>query len=257
MNSLITITCVCFTIGLNAMAAPLSNDSTGIGTYDQLSNMRGDASRTDPVLIKFVKADYPPVLIKKGIEGRVSLDIFISAQGRVDSVALIRSVHRQLDSLALQAASQFEFKPATIGGEAEPVVLSYEYIFTIDPFLGTIKEYMDFSGSVREYGTRNPVRNAEISVAFIDSRVADSIAVPFSRYLGTIGNFSGQRLKDEKLITRSDSLGRFVFKSLPTSVCSIQVFSSEHQMYASRIEIDARHRPSSECDQPKLMRPIP
>lgn len=195
---------------------------------------------TDPVLLSFFNAPYPQKLVRKGIEGTVALDIFINAEGIVDSVTLIESVHPQLDSLAVYAASQFKFTPATSNGNPEAVILSYGYTFSIDQILDTLKEHLCFSGVLREYGTRNTIRDAEIAIKIIDyTRAMKSIDVPLKQYLERIGRFTGQQLHDGKISTRSDSSGRFQFYSLPAAACSIQVTSGEHKYFSSKINLYA------------------
>ena len=215
-----------------------TDEGTGKRTTTILPETDSVATLTDPVLLRFIKAPYPKKLVKKGIEGTVALDIFITKEGTVDSVVLIRGVHPQLDSLAVHAASEFKFTPATSNGNPEAVVLSYGYTFSIDQILDTLKQHLCFSGILREYGTRNTIRDAEISVKIIDyTRAVKSIDVPLKQYLERIGRFTGQQLHNGKISTRSDSSGRFRFYSLPAVACSIQVTSGEHKNFSSKINL--------------------
>jgi TonB family protein len=228
-----------FFVGISLSFAGAPPDSSL--KNDAPPSVQTEPVRTDPVLTKFVKAEYPPALLKSGLEGAVALDIYLSAQGRVDSVVLVKSLHPRLDSLAMRAASGFEFTPATAGGVPEPVVLSYDYPFSIAPFLDSLKEYVNFSGVCRESGTRDPVGGAEILITVIDTtRAADSTPVPYARFLERIGAFSGQHFVNGKLTTKADSLGRFSFKSLPTALCSVEVVAANYKKHVSRITLRRR-----------------
>ena len=109
------IVCIDLVFSLfTASADPVINSDT-----IQESDLSEHTVFTDPALLKFVDAPYPKELIKKGIEGTVLLDIHINADGTVDSVAVVGSAHPELDSLAVQAALQFKFTPATERGKRQ------------------------------------------------------------------------------------------------------------------------------------------
>jgi TonB family protein len=174
-----------------------------------------------PELITFVDAVYPDSLVRKGIEGTVAMDLVVSDSGRVDSVAVIAGIHPVIDRNAAAAARKFRFKPAIAANAPVAVLLRYEYRFSLSTVADKISRYTNFSGRLLEKGTKRPIPDALVVISFPDTVSDTAIAVPFSRYLETIGAFEGQHREERKLVTVTDSLGQFAFSSLPC--CSISV----------------------------------
>jgi TonB family protein len=189
-----------------------------------------------PQIKQFVKANYPPDLVKQGIEGTVILDIVVSDSGRVDSVAVVKGFNPRLDSAALSAASMFTFSPAIAGGKPVAVLMEYAYRFSLDEVVSKIDEYVNLNGRLLERGTRAPITNATIAVSFLDT-VDSAIAIPFGAYLKKIGRFDNQSLVDGTLITSVDSLGNFMFKSLPACSISIKVIAPDFESMVDRERI--------------------
>lgn len=69
-----------------------------------------------PVPIRKVDPKYPPVLINERVEGEVVLYAVIRRDGSVDSIQLIRGIDEQLDANAMDALSQWKFRPAAKQG---------------------------------------------------------------------------------------------------------------------------------------------
>ena len=102
---------------------PNLNSATGswILNFSELSaNTQGphlassDVSAPGP--IRKVDPKYPPTLIKEHVEGEVVLYAVIRSDGTVDSIQLVRGIDDQLDANAMQALSQWRFRPATKQG---------------------------------------------------------------------------------------------------------------------------------------------
>jgi protein TonB len=74
------------------------------------------ADLSGPSPIKKSDPRYPPTLINEHVEGEVVLYAVIRADGSVDSVELIRGIDQQLDANAMEALTQWKFKPATRQG---------------------------------------------------------------------------------------------------------------------------------------------
>lgn len=168
-----------------------------------------------PELKQFVKGEYPAEALKKGIEGSVFLELIISDSGRVDSCRVIKGLNPDFDSTAIKAVRQFTFSPAIAGGRPVPVALEYEYKFFITDEIVPLDEFVNLRGTLKEKGTRSPLRDAPVVLSFKDTAADTSLKVPWRWYIEKIGRFSGQRLEEGKLVTSTDSLGRFFFKSLP------------------------------------------
>jgi TonB family protein len=190
-----------------------------------------------PVLKKFIKADYPAALVKKGIEGTVVLDLVVSDSGRVDSVAVVRGVHPLLDSSAAHTVARFLFDPAMAGGKPIAVLLQYAYRFTIDSVVTAIDEFVNFKGRLYERGSRSPLQNATVMVSFPDTAADTSLKVPFHAYLKKIGAFKDQYLSENTLVATSDSAGYFEFRSLPSGPITIKVVMAEFENFTDREQI--------------------
>ena len=191
----------------------------------------------EPVLVNFVKAVYPPALLKQGIIGTITLTLLVNEQGRVDSIAILKGIHPELDTAVAGAAKQFVFTPALAGGKPVPVLITYEYHITLEDFVRKIDEYVNVSGSVVERGTRNPVVGATLYASFMDTTGDTSLAMPFSFYLKKIGKFTGQSLQGNDIVTQTDSLGRFSFKSLPSGPATIMIIAPGCEKFVDAIII--------------------
>jgi TonB family protein len=85
----------------------------------------GSADLTGPSPIKKSDPRYPTELINQHVEGEVVLYAVIRADGSVDSVELVRGLDEQLDNNAMEALTQWKFKPASRQGtpiELEAIV---------------------------------------------------------------------------------------------------------------------------------------
>ncbi len=82
-----------------------------------------DVSAPGP--LRKIDPKYPPTLINERVEGEVVLYAVIRRDGSVDSIQLVRGIDEQLDSNAMEALSQWKFRPATKQGtpvELEAIV---------------------------------------------------------------------------------------------------------------------------------------
>ena len=95
----------------------LHTDSSGPHEESSEVSAPGPLRKIDP--------KYPPTLINDHVEGEVVLYAVIRRDGSVDSIQLVRGVDDQLDANAMQALSQWKFRPATKQGtpiELEAIV---------------------------------------------------------------------------------------------------------------------------------------
>ncbi len=87
---------------------------------------RADSSEVSaPGPLRKVDPKYPPTLINEHVEGEVVLYAVIRRDGSVDSIQLVRGIDEQLDANAMNALSQWKFRPATKQGtpiELEAIV---------------------------------------------------------------------------------------------------------------------------------------
>ncbi|OGS37116.1 MAG: hypothetical protein A2293_12980 [Elusimicrobia bacterium RIFOXYB2_FULL_49_7] len=174
-----------------------------------------------PVLKEFIKADYPAEELKKGVEGKVLFELFITDSGRVDSITVLQGLNPSMDSAALHAVRRFQYEPAIAGGVAVPVLLQYEYRFSVQDEIKELEKYVNLKGRLIERGTRSPIPFATIVAAFPDTTRDTTLRVPWTVYLQKIGGFEGQFYEAGAIVTQTDSLGRFAFQSLPAGIIKL------------------------------------
>ena len=170
----------------------------------------------EPELVRFVQAQYPAEQAKQGVEGTVALNILVNESGLVDSVAVANGVSPQLDSAAKAAALKFVFSPGLAHHKPVAVTLRFQYHFALRQILDSIQAFENLVGLIREEQTHKPLSGVVIEVSLLDSLCETDPAVPIRSYLDKIGTFHGQHLENGRLITETDSLGRFSFKSIPS-----------------------------------------
>ncbi len=192
----------------------------------------------DPVLLHFAEALYPVDALREGREGTVLLEMLVTAEGAVDSVLVVESLDPDLDLAAAKAAINCTFSPAIVGGEPVPVYLQFAYTFSVAEQTQTIDSRINLRGQVREMGTGQPVREAMV-VASFDSPDTTALTVPWRYYLARIGEFEGQFIEDNRLVTFADSTGAFNFRSLPPGEVVLSFPNSGYAPLSTREEIRA------------------
>ncbi len=180
-----------------------------------------------PVLIKFIQATYSKKDLKNHIEGSITFELLVNEKGLVDSIQIVKGLKPSLDSATKRAVSQFKFNPATIGLDSIPVIIEYRYDIKMTDV--EIPEYINFKGQVRAKGTRSPLINAILTVSFSDTSL-NYTPIPFSKYLKKIGSFKDQKVENSTVITKTDSLGNFQFKSLPSGSFKVSILASGYKL---------------------------
>src|SRR5262249_12832831 len=102
---------------------PNLNSATGswIMNFSEL-RMNPNAPRvtpTDvasPVPLRKVDPKYPPALMQEHVEGEVVLYAVIRHDGSLDSIQVVHGLDEQLDHNAMEALSQWKFRPAERDG---------------------------------------------------------------------------------------------------------------------------------------------
>ena len=80
-----------------------------------------------PVKIKDVRPIYAPMVMASGIKGDVVVEATVNPRGKVSMLRVVRTLP-MLTQATIDAVRQWEFDPATVGGE--PVVLTVTASFT-------------------------------------------------------------------------------------------------------------------------------
>lgn len=81
--------------------------------------------------VQTVRATYPPMALRMGLEGDVTLRISIDSEGSVTNADIIKSGGAGFDDEALKAVKQARFEPAQNDGRNVPAVFMYVYRFRL------------------------------------------------------------------------------------------------------------------------------
>jgi TonB family protein len=109
-------------------AAPLSSG----GVVRRARATADDRAR--PEVFREVDAEYPSLARRRGIEANVVASVRVNADGTVQSVTIISC---SVEGFGFEEATEralldFDFRPATRGGEAISMRIRYTYRFRLD-----------------------------------------------------------------------------------------------------------------------------
>jgi TonB family protein len=83
-----------------------------------------------PTKVKDVRPVYPPEAQSDRVQGVVILEAVIGPDGRVDRLAVLRSIP-QLDHAAIDAVKEWEFTPTLLNGTPVPVIMTVTVNFSL------------------------------------------------------------------------------------------------------------------------------
>jgi periplasmic protein TonB len=81
--------------------------------------------------VQTVRAVYPPIALRMGMEGDVTLRIEVDTDGKVTKAEIIKSGGAGFDEEALKAVKQSRFEPAQKDGKSVPAEFTYIYRFRL------------------------------------------------------------------------------------------------------------------------------
>jgi periplasmic protein TonB len=81
--------------------------------------------------IQTARASYPPMALRMGIEGDVTLKIIVDREGKVTTAEIVKSGGAGFDEEALKAVKQSRFEPAQKDGQNVPAEFTYIYRFRL------------------------------------------------------------------------------------------------------------------------------
>lgn len=81
--------------------------------------------------VQTVRANYPPIALRMGMESDVTLRIEIDAEGKVTKAEITKSGGPGFDEEALKAVKQSRFEPAQRNGRNVPAEFTYIYRFRL------------------------------------------------------------------------------------------------------------------------------
>jgi protein TonB len=81
--------------------------------------------------IQSVRPVYPPLALKMGMQGDVTLKIIVDAEGNVSRAEIVTSGGADFDEAALKAVKQSRFEPAQRDGQNVTAEFTYIYRFRL------------------------------------------------------------------------------------------------------------------------------
>jgi TonB family protein len=90
----------------------------------------GDGTQT-PEVVHEQKPQYTAEAMRARVEGLVEVEAIVLTDGSVGDVRIIRSLNAGLDRNAVLAVHHWKFRPATVNGQAVPVIVAIELTFCL------------------------------------------------------------------------------------------------------------------------------
>jgi protein TonB len=81
--------------------------------------------------IQTVRASYPPMALRMGLEGDVTLKIEVDTEGKVTRTEIVKSAGMGFDEEAVKAVKQSRFEPAQKDGQIVAAEFTYIYRFRL------------------------------------------------------------------------------------------------------------------------------
>jgi len=86
----------------------------------------------DFVILEMTKPEYPVYELAQGIEGDVTVEMFIDDEGRVEHAwVLIATGPESFEKASLQAVRRFRFKPPVVNGNNSPMWIRFKIRFRV------------------------------------------------------------------------------------------------------------------------------
>jgi hypothetical protein len=171
---------------------------------------------TPPSLISNPYQFLPADVLRKGIEGLVRVEVFISATGQAERCSTIVSLSPYTDSVTCVALQNCQFSPAISDGNAVPSAIEIELLFNPDSLallFGNVTPVV--RGRIISRKNDHPLMGAIVTVQFSDTTEDRSLQVPFTQYCSIAGKIPGQHFENGLFSTVTDSSGFFYFRLLP------------------------------------------
>ena len=121
---------VCFIVLVAfGLAAAKCTNAGQSGSESGAVRVGGDIK--PPIKTKDVKPVYPPAARATRTQGVVIMDVTIGEDGKVKAVKVLKSL-ALLETAAVDAVKQWEFKPTLVNGKATPVIMPVAVNFKLD-----------------------------------------------------------------------------------------------------------------------------
>ena len=113
-------------------ATPTLSDSPSQSPVDLTHRTRVDDQVTPPVVLKVVHTIYSDKAREEKVQGVCLIWLIVDANGMPQNLRVWKSVEPSLDQNALNAVSQYRFKPAMKNGLPVPAMISIEVDFHLN-----------------------------------------------------------------------------------------------------------------------------
>lgn len=122
-------TCAKFFAAVLAAVIVASCSSSNVKVVNQTGGGGKTTSGVELKLVKMIPPAYPPEVRKAGLKGVNRIALTVQPDGSVTDLKVVQSAHPTLDQLALQAVSQWKFKPYTpVNGKPERVSFPFTFM---------------------------------------------------------------------------------------------------------------------------------
>jgi protein TonB len=111
--------------GMGRSGAGTGGGPQGPGTGPARSYRPGTPTQT-------VRATYPPMALRMGVEADVPLKVYVDEEGRVLKVEVTKTAGMGFDEEAVKTVKQYRFEPAVMDGRRVPTDFAYVYKFRIE-----------------------------------------------------------------------------------------------------------------------------
>lgn len=130
-RSLVPVLAVCAAslLAMRAIPAP------AVPVPERAKTARGDtvppALANAEAVIRALQQQYPPLLRDAGVQGTVSVQMRVTAQGSAADAQVVQASHPEFGEAALRAISVARFRPASSGGSAVDFTLVMPFQFSL------------------------------------------------------------------------------------------------------------------------------
>lgn len=216
-------------VGAASLCTAQAHAQTHAQTRGQEQTAEQDAQKEDeilvpPELLSAVDPLYPEDALREGINGEVTMEIDIDAEGAVSAVSVVTSPDPRLAKAAMGAATNMEFAPATVAGKPIAVRIVYTLTFTIDE--QAREALLSEEEAQRLIDEANTKQQRELAPINLRGR----IFVAGERQVIAGATIT---VEDTNLTTETDENGVFILHGVPSGAQKVVVESSGYEAFIS------------------------
>jgi hypothetical protein len=198
-----------------------------------------NSQETPPTLISNPYQFMPADVLRKGAEGTVRAEVYISATGEAERCSVLVPLSPFHDSITIATLNRCQFTPASIDGNASPSVIEIELLFNPDSLahlFGNVEPIV--KGRIISRKNDHPQPGVIVTVQFLDTTEDRTLQIPFTRYCSVVGKIPGQHFENGIFATVTDSSGFFNFRLLPRGHFTLRATDSKNE----QAEIDTSYK---------------